>query len=99
MESDHVFIILGCVVCAFIGAWIGEAKGRRSAGFFLSLLLGPLGILITCFLPAEEKRSLCHRCKKQVTMGSPFCPSCGADQRGDMTVECPFCKREFAIEQ
>jgi hypothetical protein len=95
---DLFVIGAGAVVCAFIGAWIGEAKGQRSAGFFLSLLLGPIGILITCFLPAEEKKTHCCHCKKQIATGSPFCPSCGADQRGEVTVECPYCKREFQIE-
>jgi hypothetical protein len=94
-----IFLIGGlAVVCAIIGAWIGEAKCQRSAGFILGILLGPIGILIVCLLPAQEKKKLCHHCKKQVSENSPFCPLCGANLRGELTVECPYCKREFQIE-
>lgn len=39
------------VVCAILGALIGEAKGRRLEGAALGGLLGLFGLLILALLP------------------------------------------------
>ena len=43
-----VFIVIGCLV--------GQSRGQALAGLFLSLLLGPLGVLITVCLPDLVKK-------------------------------------------
>ena len=39
-------IVLILIVCAIIGALLGERSGHRINGMFFGLLLGPIGVLI-----------------------------------------------------
>lgn len=39
-------IIAVAAVCAILGAAIGSNRGQAAAGFWLGLLLGPIGILL-----------------------------------------------------
>jgi hypothetical protein len=96
MENYHVFIILVCVVCAIIGAGIGERKGQRSAGFALGLFFGPIGVLFTLLL-SDARGQVCRICKKTSSKNTSFCAHCGNSFSDDLCVECPFCKREFKI--
>jgi uncharacterized membrane protein YeaQ/YmgE (transglycosylase-associated protein family) len=49
-----VFVLLFvAVICGFIGYAIGNGRGRGTAGFWLGLLLGPIGVLAALFLPKE----------------------------------------------
>lgn len=48
-----VLLIFVAVVCGFIGYAIGQNRGRATAGFWLGLLLGPVGCLAALFLPKE----------------------------------------------
>ncbi len=41
------------IVCAFVGSYFGEAKGRSVLGFFLGLFWGPLGWISLLLLPAR----------------------------------------------
>jgi len=46
---------LALTVCAVLGGYAAQAKGRsRSEGHVFGLLLGPLGILIVAMLPTLE---------------------------------------------
>ena len=41
-----------CVVtCTFLAVQIARLKGRRRAWGWLGLLLGPIGVLLVCFIP------------------------------------------------
>jgi hypothetical protein len=40
---------------AVIATVVGSMKGHKAGGFFLGLLLGPLGILIATVLPNKSK--------------------------------------------
>ena len=43
------------VICLFLGMIIGGSKGFTGLGFFLGLLLGPLGVLIVAVMkPTPE---------------------------------------------
>ena len=55
LEGAGMFFIwlIVAVVCAGIGSFIGESRGRRAAGLWLGLLLGPIGCLACLFLPKE----------------------------------------------
>jgi len=48
-----VVVFFVAVVCGFIGYGIGHSRGRGTAGFWLGLLLGPVGCLAALFLPRE----------------------------------------------
>ncbi len=39
-------IIATSVICSLIGAGIGSSRGQGGAGFWLGLLLGPIGLLL-----------------------------------------------------
>lgn len=45
-------IIIDAVVCCILGAAIGSGKGQSGAGFWLGLLLGPLGVLLCLTMKA-----------------------------------------------
>lgn len=51
--SQYVPYIFGWIVIAIIGAAIGSAKGNAQGGFWMGLLLGPLGLLITACMKAS----------------------------------------------
>ena len=96
MELNYVLIIFVCLVCAFIAAAIGERKGQRSVGFALGLFLGPIGVVIALLL-TDSRGQICRLCNKSSPRNTSFCAHCGASFLDDVTVECPFCKREFKI--
>lgn len=43
-----------CLICAWIGSRLAREKGRASAGFWLGLFFGPLGIIIALLLPQRH---------------------------------------------
>lgn len=50
-------IIILWLVFAAVGAWISSQKGRSAAeGVILSLLLGPIGLVIAAVLPGQGSR-------------------------------------------
>ena len=54
MQVSAVFVIVW-VVCALVGWAIGNSKGRGTAGFFLGLLLGVIGLIIIAVMrPTPE---------------------------------------------
>lgn len=57
MPDDPIVIyaLLG-LLCGLVGAAIGSAKSRAGFGFFLGLVLGPLGCIIIAVLPGERRR-------------------------------------------
>ena len=50
---EYVIIWL---VCAVVGGVIGDAKGNFLNGFLVSVLLGPLGVLIAAVLPRSAAK-------------------------------------------
>lgn len=60
-----VFIGLACILCAFIGKAIGVSKGMPWAGFFLGLLLGPIGLIIIAVLPRTAIAEAAHQYQVQ----------------------------------
>ena len=96
MEENLVYIILICLVCSFIAAAIGERKGQRSIGFALGLFFGPLGVVFALLL-SDISGQVCRACKKKSPINNSFCAHCGTSFSDDLSVECPFCKREFKV--
>lgn len=48
-----ILIVLWLVLVA-VGAVIGNARGNVTAGILLSLILGPVGVLLVCFINLDE---------------------------------------------
>jgi len=69
---DYLIIWL---VCGGLSAVIGAAKGRGFLGFFLGVLLGPLGILAMLIIPGNRK--VCYYCKSHIHKDAIVCPKCG----------------------
>jgi len=64
------------LACAGFGALVGGQKDAALAGFLLGLVLGPLGVLIACFL---DFRPQCPVCGGRIDRGYQKCWHCGAD--------------------
>lgn len=77
------------VVMAIIGAMIGSSKGMGSAGFFLGLLLGPIGWIIVAVL----QPSTATADRVAVGEGRRPCPHCAEFIRPEANV-CRFCGRD-----
>lgn len=78
MELDSpIFLILGgALVSAGIGAVIGNFKRQSQAGFWLGLLLGPIGWIIVMLMPETGRQ--CPECKGGVPNDARKCRHCGS---------------------
>lgn len=92
---EVIIAVVLIVICALIGSAIGQWKGRRTAGFVLGLLLGPIGCLIALCL--EKQTNLCPRCKTANTTNTKFCSACGTALDAKLVVECPYCQKRFPV--
>ena len=51
-----VIFVLGLwLAIAFVGCAIGQSRGRPELGFFISLLVGPIGWVLVLFLPKSSE--------------------------------------------
>ncbi len=58
MNPDVLLVVVGgSFVMSLLGLWIGASRGRAGAGFLCGFLLGPLGVILTLFLPEVPKES------------------------------------------
>lgn len=69
-----VLMMIG-IVCGLLGAAIGAKKNQPMAGFILSFLLGPLGVLVMLVVPSAFPK--CPECKGDVNPGARRCKNCG----------------------
>ena len=82
MDSLQIYLIVVIVFWAItigIAAQIGGHKEAAVGGFFMGLLFGPLGILITAV--ALDWRQKCPTCLERVNTGAQQCPTCKTDLR------------------
>jgi hypothetical protein len=71
-----VATIVTVIAMAVAGGFIGARRGRPAAGFFLGLILGPIGWVIVGFSgPAETHR--CRKCGGVRVPDFPRCMTCG----------------------
>lgn len=82
MTAEYFFGMgIVALVCALIGAVVGGPKGNAGIGFFLCLLLGPVGLVILILLPASESASAkkCPHCGGSIPEGNySRCKHCGS---------------------
>jgi hypothetical protein len=70
MNDDILIVLLlTWVGCGVIGGAIGSSKGNGTAGFWLGLLLGPIGILIAAVMSATPEKEAEHIRAVQARMG------------------------------
>lgn len=66
------------IVCAGVGALIGKYKHAVVRDAVLGAALGPIGWIISLFLPVMKPKPLCPACKRIVEAGDVHCRHCGA---------------------
>lgn len=78
------------IVSVVIGGMIGSSKGKTGLGIGLSVLLGPLGVIIMLFVGADrekveenqianESMRKCPFCAELVKSEAIVCKHCGKD--------------------
>ena len=70
--------IVFTVVCAAVGALIGKYKNAIVRDAILGAALGPIGWIISLFLPTAKPKPVCPACKRPVAAGDVHCRHCGA---------------------
>jgi hypothetical protein len=63
-----------CLIFGAVGALIGNRKGAAGSGFFLGVMLGPLGWIITAI--SKGNRIACPACRELVDPAATICPKC-----------------------
>jgi hypothetical protein len=65
------------VVGAVVGALIGRRKNTVLRDALLGATLGPIGWIISVFLPAPKPRPVCPACARAVDASDAHCRNCG----------------------
>ncbi|MEP6485070.1 MAG: zinc ribbon domain-containing protein [Rudaea sp.] len=73
-----LWTIVFTVVGAVVGAMIGKRKNTMARDAMLGAALGPIGWIISLYLPAPKKPTVCPACKKIVDPKDAHCKYCGA---------------------
>ena len=74
MELIFLAAVIGAFVCGIVGYAIADQKNAGMPGFWLGLLLGPIGIVIAAV--ALDNRPQCPACRSRIERGASVCPAC-----------------------
>jgi len=66
------------VVGALVGALIGKYKNAIVRDAVLGAALGPIGWIVSWFLPVRTAPPTCPACQRRVDAGDAHCRHCGA---------------------
>jgi len=66
------------VVGAAVGAWIGRRRNAVVRDTILGAALGPIGWIISWYLPPAKPIPACPACKREVGAADAHCRHCGA---------------------
>lgn len=61
------------IVCGICGVIVSHPRNASHIGFWLGLLLGPLGVLAAFRLDCRRK---CYRCATRLDDDAEVCPGC-----------------------
>ena len=91
-----VFVMIGCFAfVGLVGAAIGDNRGRRTAGFWLGVLLGPVGWLAVLLGP--DRRAFCPHCRSPLLAAdASVCARCGRDV-SDPSLAAPSAPRHSSL--
>jgi hypothetical protein len=75
METGTIILasLVSLAVCAVIAGLIAAQKKAGEAGAVVGFLLGPIGVVVACFLDMREK---CPTCRGRVDDCAKLCPQC-----------------------
>ena len=84
LTVNAITLVVVLAVFSAIGYYIGQTKGRPTAGALLGLLLGPIGWLLLYVGPDISPK--CPECGGSVVAGARRCKNCGSelDRRGEI---------------
>jgi len=66
------------VICGAVGAYIGRRRNTVVRDAIFGAALGPIGWIISWYLPAPKQQPACPACKRNVDVGDAHCRHCGA---------------------
>lgn len=69
----------GVLISVLTGAMVGRMKNRVGFGIVISLLLGPLGVLIVALMDPVQNGRACPFCCGSVPLAASKCCHCGSD--------------------
>jgi len=71
------YIAIIWIICAITAGVIGHEKGEGWGSFLGSLILGPLGLILT--ITSKGNREKCPYCQKLIDNKAIKCPYCQSD--------------------
>lgn len=69
-------LVISCIIFGVLGAIVGSRREKGVMGFYLGLLLGPIGVIVAFAL---DGRQSCVKCNSRLNGKPAVCPHCGQE--------------------